>query len=617
LCFKPILNNSNKFLLPWLRENYGDKWFINISFQNDNRRFSHNSNNVLTFQGALLGKSINKISGKAYQCKVVKYERTWSVGFFGKQFRSDESSIEILSADECWNLVHNKKCNKNNMTCDDNDHCRFEGFPKDRYTWLRTFTDTFSHCYFSPRMIAESNENSRIFTDSCKVKDFYCILGDSVVVWNKEVIHSCPFKRIAFGTFDSFGIYFKEKTLKLGFQFKRFETHCGTEFILTTEGLYLAPLTPRLPVFDSFDSFSDTRGIIDLALADEDFRAFELLEDERMILLRECNIFSSMVKIFSVMEDLFLRFRDFKNYEVILYSKGGQVYKPKCVKISSITISNSTKCFLDIPVSFVLGKWVKQGFLTHDRIIRAYSAVTDCVFEPKYISLPYISKTVVVYGNKITLLNNSEITYQKFDFFDELSFKDYSHVDSLVNGVDIIGQIHNLSIVNENGHEWLVIPDRSTSSEGVGYVLKNIKDWIMNGLSDLGKWILLGCAGILIFLLIIALIWCCVKEICVALWSRLWRQISNRSNRHPVLEQSIPMVNISSNCPQPNPLSLHSDNDSVANNLANNEIMIELEMPESKDNINLKEKRSDSVSTVALLNTVRELTPLNSTVEDV
>jgi len=83
------------------------------------------------------------------------------------------------------------------------------------------------------------------------------------------------------------------------------------------------------------------------------------------------------------------------------------------------------------------------------------------------------------------------------------------------------------------------------------------------------------------------------------------------------LEQSIPMVNISSNCPQPNPLSLHSDNDSVANNLANNEIMIELEMPESKDNINLKKKRSDSVSTVALLNTIGELTPLNSTVEDV
>jgi len=64
----------------------------------------------------------------------------------------------------------------------------------------------------------------------------------------------------------------------------------------------------------------------------------------------------------------------------LFFTQEGQVYKPKCVKILSITISNRTKCFLDILVSFVLRKWVKQGFLTHDRIIRAYSAVTVCVF---------------------------------------------------------------------------------------------------------------------------------------------------------------------------------------------------------------------------------------------
>ena len=55
------------------------------------------------------------------------------------------------------------------------------------------------------------------------------------------------------------------------------------------------------------------------------------------------------------------------------------------------------------------------------------------------------------------------------------------------------------------------------------------------------------------------------------------------------MEQSIPMVNISSNFPQPNPSYLHSDNDIVASNLISNEMMIELEMPKSKDNINLKE----------------------------
>ena len=81
------------------------------------------------------------------------------------------------------------------------------------------------------------------------------------------------------------------------------------------------------------------------------------------------------------------------------------------------------KCFLDIPVNFTLGKWKKQGFLTHDRIIKAYSAVTECGLITRYVSLPNLSKTIVVYGNRITLLNNSEINYEKLDFFDEISFK--------------------------------------------------------------------------------------------------------------------------------------------------------------------------------------------------
>ena len=58
------------------------------------------------------------------------------------------------------------------------------------------------------------------------------------------------------------------------------------EIVLTTEGLYLAsaarPGLPKtLPVLDKFDTFADTRGLFDLALADEDFRAINLVEDEK------------------------------------------------------------------------------------------------------------------------------------------------------------------------------------------------------------------------------------------------------------------------------------------------------------------------------------------------
>jgi hypothetical protein len=79
-----------------------------------------------------------------------------------------------------------------------------------------------------------------------------------------------------------------ERSQKLGLQIKAIETHCNIEFLLTTEGLYVAPLVKNLPMLDSFVSFADTRGLIDLSLADE-----ELIEEERRILTRECNLFVS------------------------------------------------------------------------------------------------------------------------------------------------------------------------------------------------------------------------------------------------------------------------------------------------------------------------------------
>ena len=80
-------------------------------------------------------------------------------------------------------MVKNKKCDKNNMICDENENCRYETFPPDEFTWFKDSTKTFSHCYVSPRVIAESSENSHIFTGQCKVSDWFCLLKDSICVW--------------------------------------------------------------------------------------------------------------------------------------------------------------------------------------------------------------------------------------------------------------------------------------------------------------------------------------------------------------------------------------------------------------------------------------------------
>ena len=247
----------------------------------------------------------------------------------------------------------------------------------------------------------------------------------------------------------------------------------------------MAPIVNALPVLEKFDSFADTRGLMDLSLADEDFRALELINAEKNILMRECNIFSSFLKIFSNINDEYLRIKDFKNNEIIVYSAAGHIFKPKCINIESVTIIPPTsRCYKDIQVNFTLGGETKQGFLTDDRIIKTHSAPWDCSTVPRFITLPYLKRTIVVYNNKVNIVDSKDVKYESFNFYDDISYKNYTHIDSLVNGVDIIGQMHNLTVVNENGNQWLIIADENSSQEGSSYILKNIKDWLENYLSQ-------------------------------------------------------------------------------------------------------------------------------------
>jgi hypothetical protein len=95
----------------------------------------------------------------------------------------------------------------------------------------------------------------------------------------------------------------------------------------------------------------------------------------------------------------------------------------------------------------------KNRFLTNDRIIRAVSSLIPC------INIPLYNQTISYYEGISRLTNNINVIYESFDFYDDIKYKNYTHLDGLVNGVDIIGQIHNISIINENGNQWMVISD--------------------------------------------------------------------------------------------------------------------------------------------------------------
>ena len=87
-------------------------------------------------------------------------------------------------------------------------------------------------------LITANNEKDLVFSDFCKVEDYYCKLESSVIIWDKDIIHKCPVRRIL--TNKKFYIVKNGFMAEdLYFIFKNLVNVCGTTLILTIEGVLL------------------------------------------------------------------------------------------------------------------------------------------------------------------------------------------------------------------------------------------------------------------------------------------------------------------------------------------------------------------------------------------
>jgi hypothetical protein len=91
-----------------------------------------------------------------------------------------------------------------------------------------------------------------------------------------------------------------------------------------------------------------------------------------------------------------------------------------------------------------------------DRIIKASSVPKQCSYIPRYIPLPLALKTIIFSYLHLNLVDTVKIKFEKFDFFNNRFNKNLSHSELVTAGVDIIGQLHNLSYITENGEQWLI-----------------------------------------------------------------------------------------------------------------------------------------------------------------
>lgn len=124
------------------------------------------------------------------------------------------------------------------MQCE-NTQCWFTPIVTPVYSWFNTVTQMVFSCSYNLKPIVAHDVNSHLFGTRCVASDEECRLHDSLIIWNKSIIHDCPFNRIDTLWFNITDNLLINDYSKLLLQVKSIENHCGILFTTKEEGIYL------------------------------------------------------------------------------------------------------------------------------------------------------------------------------------------------------------------------------------------------------------------------------------------------------------------------------------------------------------------------------------------
>jgi hypothetical protein len=351
-------------------------------------------------------------------------------------------------------MVNTKRCGNILMDCD-NDGCFGQFIPKveDSNAWIGSEKINGYSCSISYRIINAENTETRIFNSikyPCKARDLECPLLDSIIIWNKDVIHECPYELVRTEIFTSTSqnrVY--SKTLL--FQIVSKISECNLILYKTSEGLFISNdiNAKKLPEYNVIEKYDITSFY---ALSELDRDKWELYKKLITLDNKICTNFLSLINTRKTGENGFFTVYDINGNQLVLQNLDGIIYVPQCKPINKILISNTTKCYKDIPISFNINNISISGFIQQDNILTRYSSMTDCRVSKNLALLVSNRYLVTKKNNSIFIddivslnINFEKISKQSLD----ISQINFLHANELLEGNDIVSIIHDLTTIDE------------------------------------------------------------------------------------------------------------------------------------------------------------------------
>ena len=147
----------------------------------------------------ILAKQHEEVSGKGYECSLVKYKRLLTSTFYNSRLPPVVSTERIkITKEHCNLMIQFKICADKPLVCI-GDTYRTQFTPDSEldkyYGWWKTNVLTEDICTLRKIKVKAETPRTEIFAKGCTATKEYCELEDSVIVWNKTaVIHDCPYE---------------------------------------------------------------------------------------------------------------------------------------------------------------------------------------------------------------------------------------------------------------------------------------------------------------------------------------------------------------------------------------------------------------------------------------
>lgn len=469
----------------------------------------------------ILNKLHHEVSGVGFKCTVERIDINCSKGFFGQEncLYSDWKPIK-LSEQECREMVKTQRCKietpeyvfNKAMKCGING-CVFYEYPEPKFNWLETNYIHGYKCSVVPKSIIAENKKSKLFLeDDCNASQLFCQTGNSMLVWNETVYHQCPFEAIKvsknFSFEENFLINYEDNIL-LEPKYKEF--YCNSTLYKTNQGVYVTK-----------KSFFNYKGYImvaeassniakNLIISNIDLNKREELKWVRKMQMDNCLNFMLNLQIFSRLDKEYIRFKNFKNNEIILYVENGRVYLTECYPIASLSIYEVVKkCFKQIPVIVNLGLVSYSAFLNANGIVSLVGTEVHCSIRSDIIFLNvYQYEEPIVFqriGDKIIKTNSEKLDWITISPFD-LNWKPMytHHPEILLSNIDEIKEISEIieNKIEDKTFFTRPIPDDLAKGTAERFI-ENIKTNILKPFKVLYNYINLVVTiilGLIIFIL--------------------------------------------------------------------------------------------------------------------